>query len=600
MADISTALNGYWHDPNTWAGAVVPGDGDTVTILHNVTILSGAATIVGTSPAENDPIPAITWGAINKVLTVSSPLIVRGDIQLKGSATKTTLVLVSGSGAGIEFDASMAPTASITNYRFLVQDASTQYTLINFSGSAANPVFMRSNISGGNAYFSRNGFVVGGWLRATYCDFTRIGDASNSFFDFYMGNNSGAEINLQNCIFQNCGLLTGGTAFASNATCNIVNNTWTGSLGTTYTFSLPSFTNAGTKIISGNVFDKLTAIGQGDWIVEGNLFMDGFLPTAGTKWASQTGNFVRRSTQPTLNVYGDSLNEFWYKDGSISNAHQMSLGITSGLTVSGTIFGHSDANAVGDAIGTGTPTSTRLYTIKHCILLPVDSNGLQPGKLVSVAQSTTFFTASATHNTYISTAAGETGISYGETNAGYDGIFTAVKSNLAWAPSANSASVAIRQAGTVQQSDPTRWDYNGKWNPRSGTDGYGYNAITTGPIFSSGSPGLHDVTVTSDPFYDRTRNLPTWDAYLGGPGTKENALAELFKKNNRSGYNPNYNIPALVNWIKEGFQVTDISLYNAGHDGTTIGAMPYYAIIPTSVTASFFARKAILKKFRMA
>jgi len=592
MAAITTAANGYWHDTATWTGGVVPTYGDTVTLNHNVTVISASA--VGHSPGNSDFVKAIAWGAVNKVLTVSAPLVVRGDITLKGNTTKTAVIVVSGTNAGIEFDASAASSPASTNYKLVVQDASTQYTLINFSGSAANPVYLRSNAGGGNAYLTRSGSVIGGWLRAAYCDFTRIGDASNALFDFYLGNNSGAEINIDHCYFLECGTMTGATAVVAGGKVIYTNSTWSGSLGST-TLNLPAFTNSGTKIISGNVFDKIANIGQGDWTVEGNLFMEGYLPTAGTKWNTQTGNFVRRTTQPVLNVYGDSLNEFWYKDGSISNAHQMTLGTTSGLTISGTVFGHSAADQVGDAIQPGSPASSRTYAIKHCILLPVESNGLQPGKLYGVASSNAFVTSSAVHNTYISTAIGETGISYGETYAGYDGLYTAIKSNLAWSPYTNSASVAIRQANSIQQSNPTQWDYNGKWNPRSGTDGYGYNAVTGGPIFSSGSPGLHDVTVTSDPFFDRTRNLPTWDAYLGGPGTKEHALGQLFKRNDRAGYDSRYNIADLVTWVKEGFRVTNSSLYNAGHDGATIGAMEY---INSAITTSVNAQKITLVKFR--
>jgi hypothetical protein len=138
----------------------------------------------------------------------------------------------------------------------------------------------------------------------------------------------------------------------------------------------------------------------------------------------------------------------------------------------------------------------------------------------------------------------------------------------------------------VQQSNATLWDYNGVWNPRTGSDGQGYNSISAGTIFSAGAPGANDVLVTADPFFDKSRNIATWDAALGGPGTTANALAEMGKRNDPTGYNTAYSIEALVDWVRDGFRVTDASLNNAGHDGVTIGAMGYVASGVTGTVTS--------------
>lgn len=568
---MTTAADGNWSDTATWTGGVVPGDGDTVIYNHHLTV--DVPVTVGHSPGNSDAVRALACGTANKTLTVNAPLTIRGDFSEKGNTTKTITVLVEGNGAGIEFDSSASASPSTTKYRWIRQDGNNMYTVAHFNGTSANPVYLRSNSGGGNAYLTRAGFSVGGWLRASYCDFTRIGDGTNALFDYYLGNNSGAEVDLSNCICDACGVLTSSTAVVSGGTISLVNCTFKNGAHASKSTVLPPFTNSGTKVVDDCVFGQQVDFGQGAWNVTDNLFLEGYVATAGTKWGTSSGNFVRRTTQPALNVYGDCTNEWWDKAGTIANAHHFVYGVTSSLTIDGCVFATEDANAVGDATQPGAPGSARTYTVRNCILLPDETSGAQSGKLQGAGGNANV-TIVNEHNTYISTAAGETGSGYGETYNGYDGIVS-IKSCLAWSPSSGEASIGIRQAGSVQQSDPTTWDYNAVWNPRTGSDGAGYNSISAGTIFSSGSPGANDVAISGDPFVDRARNLPSWDAALGGAGTRANAIAELAKRNDRSGYNADYTIADLVSWVKAGFAVTDASLYNAGHDGATIGAGVY-------------------------
>ena len=56
-------------------------------------------------------------------------------------------------------------------------------------------------------------------------------------------------------------------------------------------------------------------------------------------------------------------------------------------------------------------------------------------------------------------------------------------------------------------------------------------------------------------FTDNRRNLASWDAALGGPGTAQHAIVELMKRNDDSEFNPAYNVAALTKYIAEGYQV---------------------------------------------
>jgi hypothetical protein len=112
----------------------------------------------------------------------------------------------------------------------------------------------------------------------------------------------------------------------------------------------------------------------------------------------------------------------------------------------------------------------------------------------------------------------------------------------------------------------TSGDYNGANNIA-----IGYNNM---PVTST-AYGVHDVH--ADPYFvDPSRKLATWDAWLGGPGTRDHAIAELSKKNDAIGYNPAYSIGALVDWVRAGFHPTNLAFRATGSpaDGSPdIGAL---------------------------
>src|SRR4051794_30517549 len=95
VACVSQA-DGAWSNPGTWTicGGAVPGNGDTATIKHNVTV--GSNVTVGASPNEQyNLIPAIHVLSdatfLGKVTVQSgATLIVRGDIKMTSVASSTT------------------------------------------------------------------------------------------------------------------------------------------------------------------------------------------------------------------------------------------------------------------------------------------------------------------------------------------------------------------------------------------------------------------------------------------------------------------------------------------------------------------------------
>jgi hypothetical protein len=110
-------------------------------------------------------------------------------------------------------------------------------------------------------------------------------------------------------------------------------------------------------------------------------------------------------------------------------------------------------------------------------------------------------------------------------------------------------------------------DYNVAWQPGGATvPPVGYNAnvnVTSGE-------GPNDFAVDPD-FVDETRNIATWDASLGGPGTAAHAIAEMLKMN-EADYDTDYDPAALVAWVRAGFLPQEASLNASGYGGGNIGA----------------------------
>ena len=117
-------------------------------------------------------------------------------------------------------------------------------------------------------------------------------------------------------------------------------------------------------------------------------------------------------------------------------------------------------------------------------------------------------------------------------------------------------------------------DFNCGFNLLAGSNLKGYNNLE----FSSGAPGANDVDV--DPaFRDRTRDLASWDASLGGPGTAANAVAELQKRND-ADFNSEYTVSNLLTYVRDGFAPTATQLRGADQNAGTIGAVEFYSPPP--------------------
>jgi hypothetical protein len=558
MAAITTAAAGNWSATGTWTGGVVPGNGDTVTLNHAVTCDDNRT--VGVSPAAGAGTAAI---AANSNLTVAgtATLTCRGDITLNN------VQLILSAGAVFEFDASQAGTPSTARYVCQIGTAGGQSSKLQVNGTVGSRCTIRSVNTNGGA----NGRFTGDFLRAgmadvTYCDFLRIGDASNNAF-FVFWNNDTNTFSLVQCILDACGKFGADTDIGGAFTLRLDHVTTRNSVGP-YSFwaNTVAAKSGGLRSITHCVFDIVALLGLKNLTIFDVEFLDRFEETTASTHDDWHGNLVSTTSQVEGDLADSVTNDYWLKVGNINNPHFLQP-LDASMTIDGVIFELTGGTATnGDCILMPTPGAARVYTARRCIVLPNDAGG-QSGNFIT-ALGNANVTFSAQHNTYCCSVDTSDGIVVGETFNAQAGMCSLLKDNIAWHATAGGFKITNTNGGPNNDVvTAANADFNSGWNLQAGSKGKGYNTPMTG------TPGANDID--GDPqFMDRTRNIKTWDASLGGPGTAAHALAELGKINDAAGYNPAYTIAALWTYVRDGFRPQRAALHNSASDGTDIGAVP--------------------------
>jgi len=562
MAAITTAQAGNWSATATWTGGVVPGNGDTVTLNHAVTCNDNRT--VGVSPGAGAATAAILC---NAALTVDgATLTCRGDIKLNDVG------LILNNRGIFEFDASQAGTPSTALYICAPTDHNQASARVTANGTSGSLCTIRSvNTNGGaNGRIDNNGFLRGGMVTCTYTNFLRVGDGTYPHYAIYWFPSNGADaLTLDHCTFDTCGPLLGDNNMVAGVTLHVTNCTTKNSLGSNSIELLSNTTSTSIRELAGCVFDKNAVLTSASLTVTPeNIFLGGYTGGASTTYVTWSGNLVRSTDANDYSVFGDVLNDYWLKDGAISNPHYFQWADGGNWTVDGAIFELSGGTATdGDIISMPSPASARTYVVKNCLALPND-NGGESGDFIS-ALGNANVTFQVRHNTYVASNQVSNGCRVGETYNAHAGMCTLFKDNIAWhATSGGHKFTNTNGAPNNNVVSPANANFNAGWNLQAGSQLKGYNTPMTG-----GSPGANDVD--GDPqFVDRTRNIKTWDTSLGGPGTVAHALAELGKRN-EAGYNSAYTVAALRTYVRAGFMPQATAIRSAASDSTTIGAVQW-------------------------
>lgn len=120
----------------------MPGNGDTITMNHDLTVDANA--IIGTSPS--DQTTYVITGANDKRLTVAAgiTLTVRGNAKFQRAGGVTL-----SADSTWKFDASQASVTS-TQYFLDLNNAFSGEGVMTFNGSSGSPCVVTSDAGGGN------------------------------------------------------------------------------------------------------------------------------------------------------------------------------------------------------------------------------------------------------------------------------------------------------------------------------------------------------------------------------------------------------------------------------------------------------------------
>ena len=568
-----SAGSGDWSTTGNWSscGGGVPGNGDTVTIGHAITVDSNRT--VGTSPAEGTVVVTVNSGGGSLTIADSVALVVRGAIALNDAG------LTLGAASELEFDASAASDPTNQQYELRIGTGHNQTNArLTINGTSGARAIVRSNAGGGNGYITdgTGPWLQGGMLTATYVDFLRVGDSSNSAIRF--SPTGSATFSLTNATFTSGGRLSGTYNWGTTCNVTIQNVTMASTQHSTDSLRVENASGytSGTRLIDGNVFDKQVHFYAGSGLtVTGNYFAATMDSTVGN-WASASGNMFedQNNTPP-----GALSNSYFIDPDATDNPHYMQPNTSNSQSYSGLVFECPlcvNSTDAGDGVLIPSPGSAITYTIEYSIMLP-SNTGVTSGCLFSALGNANASIA-ANHNTYYVTA--NTGTTpapalgtVGETFNTATGALTSFKSNIA-ASNGTRTDYLLRNVNGSPNNDVcsfTGCNYNSAYNMAAGSEGKGYNLPVTG------SPGANDLVSQDPQFVDPTRDLGTFDAaFCGGGGTHAHAISTLKLKNTASEV-AGCTIANALTHVKDGFKVRNIAYKDAGHDGVTIGAMGYQA-----------------------
>lgn len=544
---IVSAQAGSWNNPTTWVGGVVPIIGNTVTVTHAIAVTANAE--VGNGAAVK---AIVASGLGNITINAGIKLTVNGSSD--HSSTRYTL----NSGSILEY----SPPAA-TTYHLNLNTAHNQTSRIVVNDTLGTPAIIRKKPGSlGTFRVNDGGFIRGGQIDATNARLEGIDSWK------FWPNNDADDFRLVNFVVDGCGLFTNPGGLSAGSDFLLQDGYFINSIGSdNLTINATAAKSIGTRRIQNVTFDKQLNYQSLGLEIKNVRCLGGFFCTNITAGVGNWDDlYVYKTGTSNINIPCGTLKGLYINKPAGNNPHFVQTNTNADTEIINFVCEHEGSEENGDFQLFPAPSVARTVNVHDCILLP-NSIGRQSGSMITCSGGVNL-TFKSNHNTYISTG-GSTGVVVGETYPGHAGMCSEFKSNIAYDPTGNTAALKLQRVDGVVQDicAPANASHNTGWGLFSPTtDGLGYHAVNAPNVFSTAGFGVNDIDVAADPFFDRTRNLATWDASLGGPGTHANARAQMAVNN------PLYNVPDLLDYIFAGFVVVTPALQLSGHDGADRGA----------------------------
>jgi hypothetical protein len=596
VAAISSAANGAWSSTATWAGGVVPGIGDTVTLTHDVSVTD--ARTVGTSPSEGGTVVSVNTGGILRIAN-TGVLTCRGDVALNGGRFE-------GEGAGrFLWDASAAAAPTTTEYRIKWTTGSAATRLVVRGMSRANPFVFDSVKAGGasNGWIDGesnfafrldmqnaelNNMGVGTTVNAINCagyggqycimDGVRIRDTVGRI-DVPLANDGDLYLNdVQNESAQRFWI--GGTGALTTNRRTVSNTSFRSRL-----FFTASHVTLRNVVLPGFDFVDASVANVSVWE---NVLVD-FDEGNGSSFGGLDGSASGVEFGPTY---------FLHRRATNNNPHYLTTPATQSaraLTYRGWVMQSASPDAeAGDIFLVGSQ-SGRSITIRECIGLPNWGGVSNGGAFVNVLGGG-LTKVTVDHNTV---CAGGTigGVYMGETGTLAADPLDSVRSNIFWRTAAGLGAVIYREGATnnnvvadgADVGHNTKYNYSG--NHTIGinqTEGLGYISTVAGALFTGTLSALTTDNTLNPSFVAPTRDIRSYARSCGYGGSDTAAVAALldalYAGSNPAHpkYNPRVSIAGLLAHVSAGFEPTNLSV-RAAHDATVTGWRGAVAGLPVGL-----------------
>jgi hypothetical protein len=594
---------GNWSSggQTTWNEVGVPGNGDTVTLNHNITVDTN--TTIGASPGAANAVQAILLNGNTLTVNAGVTLRIRGDYKMSNASSRMTM----NAGSGVIFDATQAAAPTTTQYQLILSVVNGPQITVN--GTSGSHCTWSSDTTGGAAvaYTSGGAFGRQGFLTASYLDASNYGDsghASMYYFGDAAGNCTWDHVTLNNC--GGCTLSATNTTTGSLAVTNCV---WSNTLGSNcITITSANAASGGaTRTLQNCYMDKGLSFTNAncprDWNITGNVLPNiGGTSSTNLQWAGFSNNVSIDTSTATATVNfvaaGNVSNSYILTNGA-ANPHPITNPVGYSMTISGTIF--EDYNTSNDGQGdcfipfANVPTVAVVNRMQNCLILPTQGMVHSCGVLFTHNSASVNCSFSADHNTVC--VGGQPGASLMETNNTLAGSITSIRGNGFWAQSTGNYktyySTNTTSGGNQDVVSPTNCDFNacgstvGLFHVEkpsvylSNTYSFAGNGYQQN---QSAYAGANDVNNVNPLYLDPTRNYGTfYTGRLGNAttGTYAGDVAGtstwISQAAQTTADNVGTRISTVWNWVYVGFTPREPRwgiTYSGDTSGiNTIGAM---------------------------